>query len=221
MGVTPRPASSVVAFGGSNTVGANATHTTARGATTWGRPLKSFARLSAMALSASFSAHAMGGMSPSSIMCARSQIPKDTVLGTVEFLPNIGFIHDDEAEVRAMRFLVRSIQEVGALAVVVNVVPGDARFERDAKYSKCGQLKTDEEEEAMIGCVDKERMGTIRQKIRAMAAQEGAPLVEMECQSTPELCGSDSFHMNQDGHQRIADQILKLCLLYTSPSPRD
>lgn len=143
-------------------------------------------------------------------MCARFQIPKATVLGTVEFLPNIGFIRDDEAELRAMTFLVRSIQEVGALAVVVNVVPGDARFERDAKYSKCGRLKTAEEQEAMIGCVNKERMESIRQKIRVMAAQEGAPLVEMECQSTPELCGSDSFHMNQDGHERIAKQILGL-----------
>jgi len=94
---------SVVAFGGSNTVGANASHTSARGATKWGKSLRSFSKLAAAALAAGYKAHAMGGMSPDLISCARNHIPADTVLGTVEFLPNIGFIHDDASEVGERR----------------------------------------------------------------------------------------------------------------------
>jgi len=109
-----------------------------------------------------------------------------------------------------MRHLVRSIQRRGALAVVVNVVSGDARFARDAKYSKCGLLKTAAEEEAMIGCVDKKWLYGIREAIVAMAGEESAPVLEVECQTNPELCGSDSFHLNQDGHKLLAGQILAL-----------
>ena len=87
------------AFGGSNSQGANALSVDLRnGGTQYGPHVPSFANLLAKALGRGFETHmhADGGSGPSLAgTCTSRFIPPETRVGTVEFLPNIGYIKDD------------------------------------------------------------------------------------------------------------------------------
>ena len=87
------------AFGGSNSQGANALSVDLRnGGTQYGPHVPSFANLLSKALGRGFETHmhADGGSGPSLAgTCTSRFIPPETRVGTVEFLPNIGYIKDD------------------------------------------------------------------------------------------------------------------------------
>ena len=87
------------AFGGSNTQGANALSLNLRnGRTEYGPHVPSFANLLQRALGQGFTTHmhADGGSGPSLAgTCTSRFIPPETRVGTVEFLPNIGYIKED------------------------------------------------------------------------------------------------------------------------------
>ena len=86
------------AFGGSNTQGANALSLSGNGGTRYGRHLPSFASLLQEALGRDFTTqiNADGGSGPSLAgSCTSRFIPPETRVGTVEFLPNIGYIKED------------------------------------------------------------------------------------------------------------------------------
>eukprot|EP00964_Phaeocystis_antarctica_P020930 scaffold11583_cov54-Phaeocystis_antarctica.AAC.2 len=88
-----------VAIGGSNTQGANALSLNLRnGGTEYGPHVPSFASLLQRALGRGFATHmhADGGSGPSLAgTCTSRFIPPETRVGTVEFLPNIGYIKED------------------------------------------------------------------------------------------------------------------------------
>ena len=87
------------AFGGSNTQGANALSLNLRnGGTEYGPHVPSFANLLQTALGQGFTTHmhADGGSGPNLAgTCTSRFIPPETRVGTVEFLPNIGYIKED------------------------------------------------------------------------------------------------------------------------------
>ena len=65
--------------------------------------------------------------------CASHFIPPNTRLGTIEYLPNMGYIKEDHAEVAAVRSMLRMMAARGAAAFVVNIVSGTKRYENDAR----------------------------------------------------------------------------------------
>ena len=100
------------AFGGSNTQGANALSLNSRnGNTEYGPHVPSFANLLGRALGRGFATHmhADGGSGPSLAgACTSRFIPPETRVGTVEFLPNLGYIKEDRAELAAVKMLLQA-----------------------------------------------------------------------------------------------------------------
>ena len=109
-----RPSGVFTAFGGSNSQGANALSVDLRnGGTQYGPHLPSFANLLSKALGRGFETHmhADGGSGPSLAgTCTSRFIPPETRVGTVEFLPNIGYIKDDR---RAQPYLFSPRRHLG------------------------------------------------------------------------------------------------------------
>lgn len=137
----------VVSLGGSNTGGANALETSRTGATRYGRHLDSFGALFSQMLQSNGTRHRLamradGGSSPMFAgACASQFVPSNTIAGTVEYLPNIGYVKDDEAETGAIGNILRKLRDNGALAFAINIVSGSARWQRDHRPgSICSRL---------------------------------------------------------------------------------
>ena len=83
-----------------------------------------------------------GGSSPMFAgACASQFVPSNTIAGTVEYLPNIGYVKDDEAETGAIGNILRKLRDNGALAFAINIVSGSARWQRDHRPgSICSRL---------------------------------------------------------------------------------
>ena len=59
--------------------------------------------------------------------CASHFIPPETRLCTVEYLPNMGYVKEDRAEVAAVSSMLRMMRARGAAAFLVNIVTGTKR----------------------------------------------------------------------------------------------
>ena len=200
------PDANMVVLGGSNTDGANSVSLTS-----WGRPHRSFAsifshRLHAANITHSSQWNAAGGTGPILAgACADLFIPSGTRFGTVEFLPNIGYAKDDEAELSAIERILAMMRARGAVAFVVNVVPAAARYAHAARSTPCGRFNESMQDDSVMGCMSRAKVMKIRDALAAMASAHGALVVEMDADASPTLFGADLFHLNQEGHQEVAD----------------
>ena len=203
----------VVALGGSNTAGANARYTSPVGATKYGRPHTNFAKIFSMRIM-NETKHRLfirqdGGSSPMHVGACSSQfVPEHTIVGTVEYLPNIGYIKDDAAETGAMKSILLQMRDRGALSFIVNIVSGSERWKRDFRSgSVCSRLNASYRLDKIIGCMNRERQLLIRDTLVDIALKEGAVVIEVDADTDPHLFGSDSFHMNQEGHNLVAERM--------------
>ena len=196
-------APAMVVLGGSNTGGANAKeHHGLR--TVWGRPHTSFARRFAATLrDVRLAWNVDGGGGPISAgACTDELVPRNTRYATVEYLPNIGYIRDDNAELNSIRRLLRELRARGALVFVVNIYSGSQRYADAEKI--CGRFRNATN---VIGCMTRARVTAIGASIRQMARAVGAHVVEVDADASPALFGADSFHLNQAGHDHVFAQI--------------
>ena len=191
-----RPRRRCSAFGGSNTQGANAKALNPRGGTIYGPNIPSFAHLLAARLRRSHDAqwNADGGSGPMFAgACASHFIPPNTRLGTIEYLPNMGYIKEDHAEVAAVRSMLRMMAARGAAAFVVNIVSGTKRYENDARGggqgAACKRLGWKEE---LVGCMGRERILHFRDLLARAANETGAHVVTIDADEAPHLFGADS-----------------------------
>lgn len=201
-------------FGGSNTQGANAVSLNARGGTNYGRANPSFARLLADRLRDTHIAkwNADGGSGPLLAgTCASLFIPPDTRLGTIEYLPNLGYIHEDQAEVGSIKAMLHMLHARGAFAFVVNIVSGRKRFENEARGSRqasqCIRLNFSEN---VVGCTGRDRLFAFRDKLALAANATGAHVVTIDADEVPHLFGADSFHLNAEGHRTVFNSIWRI-----------
>ena len=202
------------AFGGSNTQGANAKALNPRGGTIYGPNIPSFAHLLAARLRRSHDAqwNADGGSGPMFAgACASHFIPPNTRLGTIEYLPNMGYIKEDHAEVAAVRSMLRMMAARGAAAFVVNIVSGTKRYENDARGggqgAACKRLGWKEE---LVGCMGRERILHFRDLLARAANETGAHVVTIDADEAPHLFGADSFHLNRNGHKTVFNEIWRI-----------
>ena len=199
------PDAKMVVLGGSNTAGANSVSLTS-----WGRPHRSFASLFSNQLRAAGIAHSVqsnahGGTGPILAgACADLFIPAGTRFGTVEFLPNIGYAKDDEAELSAIERILAMMRARGAVAFVISVVPAAARYAHAARSSPCGRFNASMQDDSVIGCMSRAKAMALRDALAALAAAHGAHVVEMDAEASPMMFGADQFHLNQEGHQEVA-----------------
>ena len=102
----------------------------------YGRGIPSFAHLLAKRLRDTHVTkwNADGGSGPILAgTCASTFVPPETRLGTIEYLPNLGYIHEDKAEVGAIKAMLHMMHARGAAAFLVNIVSGTKRYENDAR----------------------------------------------------------------------------------------
>ena len=61
--------------------------------------------------------------------------------------------------------------------------------------------------ESIVGCMGRTRQLLIRDKIVQLARKTGAVTIEVDADESPHRFGSDSFHLNQEGHRWVAEQM--------------
>mmetsp|Transcript_22711 Transcript_22711/g.37552 ORF Transcript_22711/g.37552 Transcript_22711/m.37552 type:complete len:404 (-) Transcript_22711:24-1235(-) len=187
-------------FGGSNTAGANASRHRV-GWTSWGRPHDSFAKQFVRILPHPLTLkwNAEGGGGPIfAAACSDDVIPSTTRYATIEYLPNIGFVQDDVAELNSIKKLLKELQARKALTFVVNIYSGTQRFTESEIVCRSFINKTN-----VIGCLTQQRMMEIGATIEAAANKTGAHVISMYADHSPALFGADSFHLNQAGHDEV------------------
>jgi len=203
-------APAMIVYGGSNTQGANAVNVSG-GTVIYARPNPSFAHLLFAQLNwtkSTLSWGADGGAGPTLVgACASQFIPPTTRVGTVEFLPNMGFIKEDAAELGAIAKILDMLRSRGAAAFVVDVIAGSKRFEREGHFLPCNRFSKDQLNKNVLGCMSRERQLSLHNAIVALANATGAQLVSLDCDETPELFGADSFHLNAAGHRHVFNEI--------------
>ena len=202
-------------FGGSNTQGANAIALNFKGATVYGRGGNpSFAMLLAKRLKDTHVAkwNADGGAGPILAgTCASMFVPPDTRLGTIEYLPNLGYIHEDKAEVGAIKAMLHMMRARGAAAFLVNIVSGTKRYENDARGGGQGlECRKQNYRENVIGCMGRVRLLAFRDKLVRAANETGAQVITIDADEVPHLFGADSFHLNANGHRTVFNEIWRL-----------
>ena len=177
-------------------------------------PNASFAHLLAARLRRSHDAqwNADGGSGPMFAgACASHFIPPNTRLATIEYLPNMGYIKEDHAEVAAVRSMLRMMAARGAAAFVVNIVSGTKRYENDARGggqgAACKRLGWKEE---LVGCMGRERILHFRDLLARAANETGAHVVTIDADEAPHLFGADSFHLNRNGHKTVFNEIWRV-----------
>ena len=224
------------AFGGSNTQGANVLSLNPNGGTHYGGHLASFAKFLQKALQGfTTQMNADGGSGPSVChaglepqtsraqsathtfgpclgqlvgACANRFIPPETRFGTIEFLPNIGYIKEDRAELAAVKLMLQAMNARGAPAYLVNILSGSARFVRDARFGFCGRFQNATERDAsVIGCMSRERVVYLHTELSKIAKAQQAHVITRDADETPELFGADSFHLNANGHRSVFNEI--------------
>ena len=209
-------------FGGSNTQGANAVALSPKGGTMYGRGNPSFAHLLAKRMMATHDAkwNADGGSGPILAgTCASMFMPADTRLGTIEYLPNLGYIHEDKAEVGAVKAMLHMLRARGAAAFLVNIVSGTKRYENDARGGRKGrQCRKLGYRENVIGCMSRERLLSFRDKLARAANETGAYVITIDADEVPHLFGADSFHLNANGHRKVFNEIWRLYPMLTRAS---
>ena len=198
-------------FGGSNTQGANAVALNSKGATMYGHGNPSFAHLLAKRLKDTHVAkwNADGGSGPILAgTCASMFVPPDTRLGTIEYLPNLGYIHEDKAEVGAIKAMLHMMRARGAAAFLVNIVSGTKRYENDARGGGQGlECRKQNYRENVIGCMGRVRLLAFRDKLTHAANETGAQVITIDADEVPHLFGADSFHLNANGHRTVFNEI--------------
>jgi len=197
-------------FGGSNTQGANALSITSSGGTQYGWHLPSFASLLQKALRGfTMQMNADGGSGPSLVgTCTSRFIPPETRVGTIEFLPNIGYIKEDRAELAAVKLMLQAMNARGATAYLVNIMSGSARFTRDERHGFCGKFRNATERDAsVIGCMSRKRVLHLHAELSKIAKAQQAHVIVRDADETPELFGADSFHLNTNGHRSVFNEI--------------
>ena len=201
-------------FGGSNSQGANAKALAPNGGTIYGPGIPSFAHLLAARLNRSHDVqwNADGGSGPMFAgACASHFIPPKTRLGTVEYLPNMGYLKEDRAEVAAVSSMLRMMRARGAAAFLVNIVSGTKRYENDARGggqgAACKRLGFREE---LVGCMGRERIVRFRDLLARAANETGAHVVTIDADKAPHLFGADSFHLNSNGHKTVFNEIWRI-----------
>ena len=201
-------------FGGSNTQGANAAALNSKGGTVYGRGNPSFAHLLAKRLKDTHVSkwNADGGSGPILAgTCASAFVPPDTRLGTIEYLPNLGYIHEDQAEVGAIKAMLHMMRARGAAAFLVNIVSGTKRYENDARGGGQGlECRKQNYRENVIGCMGRVRLLAFRDKLARAANETGAQVITIDADEVPHLFGADSFHLNAHGHRTVFNEIWRL-----------
>jgi hypothetical protein len=204
-GREPKPV--YVILGGSNTVGARNVK--------WvpGRPWVSYAAQlgAAGGWAANYTKvqHAQGAMGPTmAAACAGSFIPPATRLLTIEYLPNVGYVADDQSELDAIETLLQVAQQRMARTIVVLINPGRERF---ATTPGC----TDN----MVGCTTVEHVHRLRQGMLNLTLQYGARSVLADCDTDRERFGEDWMHLNQEGHNWMYHKILEQLNDWPDPPP--
>ena len=171
-------------FGGSNTQGANAMALNAHGGTMYGRGIPSFAHLLAKRLRDTHVTkwNADGGSGPILAgTCASTFVPPETRLGTIEYLPNLGYIHEDKAEVGAIKAMLHMMHARGAAAFLVNIVSGTKRYENDARGGGQGrECQRQNYRENVIGCMGRVRLLAFRDKLAHAANETGAHVITID-----------------------------------------
>ena len=171
-------------FGGSNTQGANAMALNAHGGTMYGRGIPSFAHLLAKRLRDTHVTkwNADGGSGPILAgTCASTFVPPETRLGTIEYLPNLGYIHEDKAEVGAIKAMLHMMHARGAAAFLVNIVSGTKRYENDARGGGQGrECQRQNYRENVIGCMGHVRLLAFRDKLAHAANETGAHVITID-----------------------------------------
>ncbi len=198
------------AFGGSNTQGANAVALNSHGGTQYGRHINSFANLLQRALRGyATKMNADGGSGPSLAgACASRFIPPETRFATIEFLPNIGYIKEDRAELASIKQMLQALDAHGATVYLVNILSGSVRYQRDARFGFCGNFKNATlRDDSVIGCMSRERVVYMHNEMRKIAKAHHAHVITRDADVTPDLFGADSFHLNENGHRDVFNEI--------------
>lgn len=194
----------IVILGGSNSHGANAVrHHNLR--TAWGRPHNSFATQFKKTLHDFKKIEDYGGSPLPAAICSNDLIPHTTRYATLEFLPNIGYIKDNNAELSAIHKLLVKLNLVGALTFVVNIYPGAQRYIDSARIcDKFGNMTN------VIGCITQQQTVDIGHSIEKLAWKANAYVISVHGNKSPELFGADSFHLNQKGHDFVFEQMNRI-----------
>ena len=203
-------------FGGSNTQGANAMALNAHGGTMYGRGIPSFAHLLAKRLRDTHVTkwNADGGSGPILAgTCASTFVPPETRLGTIEYLPNLGYIHEDKAEVGAIKAMLHMMRARGAAAFLVNIVSGTKRYENDARGGGQGrECQRQNYRENVIGCMGRVRLLAFRDKLAHAANETGARVITIDADEVHGLLAqrSTTHHPPPTSHHPLLTTALLL-----------
>lgn len=207
------------AVGGSNTVGANAvSHVNKR--TKWGKPHETFAKkfYNILPLKTIIKYGADGGRGPIFLSaCSAEFISNSTRYATVEYLPNIGYLKDDNAELGSVKNLLNIYKSLGALVFLINIVPGSFRYKESMDI--CGKYNNSVFD-TVIGCLTRKSIEIFRNKLVNYAKSTRSHVIEVDADKNPELFGADMFHLNQDGHDFVFKKMSEVynassCLKHT------
>lgn len=188
-------------IGGSNTAGANAVSHKNK-VTKWGKPHMTFAKQFSQILpQTTIKYGADGGRGPIFLSaCSREFISNNTRYASVEYLPNIGYLKDENAEIGSVKNLLKIYNSLGALTFVINILSGSARYQE--AMSICGKYNSSIFQK-VIGCMTRDHIEKIRDKIVEHANITNSHVIEVDANKNPELFGADMFHLNQNGHDFV------------------
>ena len=148
---------------------------------------------------------AIGALGPSfAAACLSRFLPPSVMVATIEYLPNMGYLQEDDQELQAIEALLRAMHERGGRAFLVDILPGDGRY--DVKGCK----------EHMKGCASRKQVESLRDATLSLAQRWGAQSIVMDANLNRSFFESDVTHLTQEGHRLVSSRLWDL---YKSSPP--
>mmetsp|Transcript_23111 Transcript_23111/g.48529 ORF Transcript_23111/g.48529 Transcript_23111/m.48529 type:complete len:493 (+) Transcript_23111:154-1632(+) len=205
------------AVGGSNTAGAGSIDGRARGHQSFGK--LTFQALKARGEVVDFAEGGIGAMGPFfAAACTQRFFPPLTRFATIEYMPNMGWVGNDDGELSAIELMMHTLLNRTAKTVLVNILPGASKSK--ARYPDKCRLSFGQ------GCNSHLHVVQLHHRLMRLADEFNLPTITMDYEDPlhrPHF-GYDMIHLNQSGHILVHQQLMTLYDTWpewTPTQPRD